>query len=1520
MADQYLRGGQVLMTIPFAKRTKEYRLIDRSSILYLFILFLGFWGRAQAQVPPAPAFLATALPLNGQVNLVWTPNAVATSYAVGRQLYCTPTDTPTGPVVPTATPLPTNTPLAWVPYSAFSAVGFQTPVFTDYQVTDGQPYVYSVWGVNASGQQGLAAQATVAPFTVANAVNPTVQNIHDNSLDLSWSIPLSTYPIVSYNIYRQTSASTPTGIPMPAATVFVSTPAPIIATVTTPGYVDQNTPVSGATAIYYEVVAVDSQGVTGAYPTNSTNGAFPLSTLPPVAPTLTGNILSDATGTVTPTITPSYGMQLVWNGPLPIESVTNYQVLSNSTVIANVPVGLTVTPTYVYMDRTILPAQAGEPASVYSIVAMNANSPVTSNTFNGSITRPSMNGGMKVTPNATGNSVTITWASGNGGTYGLTGYRIYESDNGAPSAPYINTPSATTPTFTITPTPFFTIAETPSITPTLIVTFAASNVDHTYWVEPYYVLQNNGLPMTLVGDTTSLKPPLAPTPVQTININAVPNTNNEVNVSWTGSSPGFYGSIQNYGIYVALNGGTPTPVATVSASRTSRNTYTAYSPGSSATYFVGAIDALGNVSDLTSSAGPVALQAVIAPQTPQVLPSFQTATGITLRWLLNPASDNVTSYNVFGSDYYSVITATGLTPSPTYVVQATATPLSVSAPANWASTTYYVEAVNGPSNLSSQPATLSAIDVPNYSISAVVPAQTQAVSVSWNVTPPAVSTPYVDSLVIYRASATPVAGGDVGYRAIATVAVATPYYVDNSALPGVSYSYFVTARSNFNGVPASESAVTVNGINAAAVTTWPNAPTNLNANTGSIATTLTWSINPTPDGVTTYTVYRNGVSSAVLPAPTKSAIFGETPGVVSVYQVFANNISGVSNSSVTLSVIGLPSMTPVLALTPPAAYTPVSSPTPGVWVSGLIYPGTATDYSIYRSTDPTFSTWVTAGTVTSPVSFFFDPSAYGTGSMNYYKVVADNGQGVTANFTLSGILGINVWPNAPSSFTASAGSSSITLNWSRPVSGTAPVTAYDVYRGLSPVAASAFTPVATLVPLSSGPYVDTHVTAGTPYFYYMDAIANGLTSAPTTEVGAVAGPALALSGAAGVSQGILTWSQPTPGQTPGFSSYVVNRVAMPTPQAVPTTSSFTVSTINTSTYTDSTANYSTGYVYQVAPVAVATTGELIYGPYSNSVTLVVPPQGPTSLIAVSGDQLAQLRWSYQGILGAGAYTYTIQRKLGTSPTSSFQTIVSGLTGLDYTDTGLLDKTLYNYQVLAIDPKTTQIGYSPIANALPAKPPVVDNPTVTLVQSQNGNTLSWTAANSVSGDFNSATMYPLGGYHIYRSSDGGGTYQLLNPQGTASTSYTDNVSVINGTSYTYLVRAFDVPPNVSVTDPNMVHESTYTIVTANGLSASTALDRNSLRPFGAPNEQVVNIRFVVTSLGNVDIKVYSLSGTFVKELVNQSFAVGVYGIPGSAYPLQWDGRNANGNLVASGVYLITTEMSGHQEIDKIAVIK
>jgi len=1461
------------------------------------ILTVAFAGQVSAQVPAAPAGFTQIAPYSGQVNLVWTPVAVATSYQITRA---------------DATITPTPSVVAYVSSSALTVTS-GTPVFTDVQVTDGRSYLYSVAGINGFGT-GPTVVITAIPYTLPSIVNPTDSQTHNNSVDLSWGIPLSTFPIDHYNVYRQSTPGPNNSTPIPASVFFAASPTPI-ATALTNSYSDQNA--SSVNPNFYAVVAVDDQTVpgVGAYPTVSTNGLLASNSLVPVGPSLSGFVPVAGYGTATPgalTPTPGYGVSLSWTGALNSENVTNYKVYSNTNPIATVLVVPTPFPTYGYFDSSIIPGTSVN----YSVVATNANGSVTSNGVFEEINGPSAPASVQVTPNATSNSVTVSWSPSGTGTYGaITKYEVFRGLSGVP-VPYATANPIVTPMPTSTPTAFVIIQETPSRTPTVMAVDTIVNANgYTYWVQPIDSVGTDGS----VGTMPTPQLNLAPTPASNVTANAVGGTNNKINVTWSGASPGFYGNITNYVIYHALGSGLPTPVATVSSLKGSRNDYVDDFSGTTAAYYIGAVDALGNTSDLSVLSNVVNLNSsLLPPQLPRVTHTTQSPTFLTFNWLLNPAADAVTQYNVFGTDFYTITATTSATPTPIAIVLTLTPVVTATIPPNWTSSSYYLIALNAAG--SSAPATLSAIVVPTYVVNAASTAQSD-INVSWNSTPNPTYTPYVDSWVIYRTGMTPTPGVNHFYQPIATVVSSSSSYPDILITPGMSYSYMVTGRSNNPlETPVAESPISVTAITYPNVLAWPNAPTGVSANTGSSATTLYWAPNPTPDTVQSYTFIHNGVpvpAYTVLPNPTMTAVFPETGGTTSSYQVVANNAGGASSASNTVNVLAVPTITQVVSLSQPAALqTPGVTLTPMVWIYGLGYSTPVIDYTIYRSTSPSFSNSTVVTTLSSPATVFSDPN-YTAGFINYYKVVADNGAGVTANFTLSGLVGVNLWPNPPNNFLVSAASNAVTLSWSAPATGSSPVTAYGIYKA---TASGAENPTPVVVTALGGQSVDTQVTPGVVYYYYMNSISGGLYGLPTSEQQVIPGPAPILNGTSASGQNLLTWSPITVAASSPITQYVVSRLAVPTPGSTAVlTAPFTTSNLTTTSYADTGVDFSHAYIYKVAPIGFATPGVTIFGTYSNSVTLTSPPQGPANVSAVSGDQLAQLRWSYSGSLVT--YTYSVLRKLGTAPSTSYQTVATGITGLDYTDTGLLDKTLYNYQIVAFAPTPGLSASSSIFNALPAKPPVVENPALTLVQTQNGNTLTWTAAFNNPKDYDPTTMYPLGGYHVYRSTDGGGTYGLLNPQGTTSTTYTDQVSVINGATYQYLVRAYDAPPNVNTSDPNMIHETVYNSVVASPLSASTALDRNSIRPFrNQPGDAAtVNIRFVVTSPGNVQIKVYSLSGVFIKKLVDQYFGIGVYGVGGN-YPLSWDGRNTNGDLVASGVYLITTEMNGLQQISKIAVIK
>jgi fibronectin type 3 domain-containing protein len=1558
---------------------KKYQLFSFNHFGFWIGFFIVGMGliRASAQILPAPAtFIAT--PEDGAVTLQWpTPLAAATDYYLYRYMV---TPTPTGtltPVAPTATPTGTLTPVKPTPIvviPADSTLGYQ-----DVQVTNGLFYQYFLAGVNANGE-GAPASVTVQPFSFpAPVTNVTVRNIHSDALDLSWGIPLSTFPITSYQIYRYTVPSTPAPTAVPAATVLAAASNPITTT-TSPNYIDSAvTP--NVNDYDYVVLALDNQNNLSGVPALSTNPAAPV-TLPPVAPNLSAVLET----TVTPTITPNgYGVRLIWNGPDISEGVSYYQVLRQNTPIVTIMVSPTPNPTYAFDDVTVpLGTSAAAGIEDYIVAAYNSNSVSTiSNTVQEDIYSPSLQAPITVTPVPT-TGVIVTWGQGSAGTFGLNGYWVFKSLNGLPMASGPTgtptfTPTGTSTPPTSTPTAFASVlANPPNATPTYQIVDTTPSVNAnglSYWVVPYDGTGSS----SYIGVATPSTLKLAPTPVSTVSVTG-PSGNNEMSVTWSVASAGFYGPIVSYAIYrenlPTSQAVTPTPVRVVPVTRTSLNDFIANAtPGTVYAYQVGAVDGLGNVSDLTTISGAVTTNdsssgPVSAPATPVVLHVSGDGGSLNFRWLLNPFSDGVTCDAVYGSDFHTLVPTVTITPTPIATVLPSATPtpsitpasrvLSLSEPASpWQPSFYYVQAQNtvGPSS----PATLSGISVPAYSVTAYMVPGTHQMQVYWNATPTISPTPpAVNDYGVYRSLTS-----GANFTPIATVPISTPVFTDTKLNPGVFYYYRITAQvsqvSQGSTVVAAESPLYPNYPASTPVPeggslTWPNIPGSFSASAGSTITTLSWYPNAAAEGVSSYAVFDVSSVTPTLVAnvvatpigtisPTPVFVFqaNVSQGTISSYSIEAQNNQGIfSSMSQPVSVLSAPAITPTVGLTPPSVFSPTPGATPAipqlVWISGLTYPSGVSGYNIYSSTSSSFPVSQNpVESVTSPNSFVSDSGIQGFVT-NYWVVANNSGLGLSANPNAVGKTSLTMWPNPPSDLTLTANNSSVTLEWATPV-GTVLATGYSIYR--STYAGATPTPYINSVPGSVSVTVDSQVTPYVGYYYSMTA---------QNEAGTCSGPATAgiiplnpptLQITPEAEKNVLVWSSiftptvtPSPGVLTGFTVY---RAAI-TPNATPTYSEITVvEGISNTSYADTTVSDGVSYIYQVA----ASSGNGLLSNFSNAATQLVLPQ-PVSLTAVSGDGLVQLRWFYQG---NPKVTYTLLRSLGTSPDMP-QTIATGIVGVNYTDGNLLDKTFYTYQMVTVDPSgATTLSNS--VNGLPAQPPIVNNQTVTFVQSGAGNTLKWYPANEVlppsnpAPDFVTTTMYPLGGYIVNQSTDGGSIYDssvTLDTNGTplgsggsfgqASTvtqlNYLDPVAIVGGNTYTYLIQAIDNPPD----NPGMGHTTPYSLVTAYPVGASNALDRNSIdpvEPHGLPKGQLglsgqaVHFRIAVSQPGQVIIRVYSLAGTFIRELVRQYFGVGIYNANNNSN-LMWDGTNMNGSVVASGVYLITTEMPGHQEVDKIAVIK
>jgi flagellar hook assembly protein FlgD len=89
----------------------------------------------------------------------------------------------------------------------------------------------------------------------------------------------------------------------------------------------------------------------------------------------------------------------------------------------------------------------------------------------------------------------------------------------------------------------------------------------------------------------------------------------------------------------------------------------------------------------------------------------------------------------------------------------------------------------------------------------------------------------------------------------------------------------------------------------------------------------------------------------------------------------------------------------------------------------------------------------------------------------------------------------------------------------------------------------------------------------------------------------------------------------------------------------------------------------------------------------------------------------------------------------------------------------------------------------------------------------------------------------------------------------------------------------------------------------------ALEQNRPNPF---NSDTV-IRFALPLRGEVELLVYNLAGQRVATLVEGAREAGTYAV-------RWDGRNASGQSLASGVYLYRLQSGERIESRKLLLLK
>jgi fibronectin type 3 domain-containing protein len=382
----------------------------------------------------------------------------------------------------------------------------------------------------------------------------------------------------------------------------------------------------------------------------------------------------------------------------------------------------------------------------------------------------------------------------------------------------------------------------------------------------------------------------------------------------------------------------------------------------------------------------------------------------------------------------------------------------------------------------------------------------------------------------------------------------------------------------------------------------------------------------------------------------------------------------------------------------------------------------------------------------------------------YYQVsaVSGSGEGPWSNVVSATPLSL---PSAPTSLNASIKNGLINLNWTAPLDGGAPITNYNIYRGLT---SGDLLLLATTDNVLK--YVDSKVSIGIEYFYQVSAV-NELGEGPRSEevsatpIILVSEP-LDLRAYARDGQVDLIWKVPTDRGTSNISYRVYRGPA--------TGAIFLLvgQVDNQLNLNDTNVTNGVMYFYQVT--AVSDTGE---GPRSNE-TWAIPASGPASpnpVNIIAGEEVIGLTWSESvdnstPITGYNVYRGTISYQLSL--------LVELGDVLWYSDNDASIGTMYHYRVSTVN----RFGEGPMSYGVSAI--LVSPPSAPLAfQAFAGDSrinLTWEAPVENGGS-------PIVNYNIYRGVTSGDLSFLAEVGNVLK--YSDRM-VTNGVTYYYQIRALN----------------------------------------------------------------------------------------------------------------------------------
>ncbi|MFH1283428.1 MAG: FlgD immunoglobulin-like domain containing protein [bacterium] len=138
--------------------------------------------------------------------------------------------------------------------------------------------------------------------------------------------------------------------------------------------------------------------------------------------------------------------------------------------------------------------------------------------------------------------------------------------------------------------------------------------------------------------------------------------------------------------------------------------------------------------------------------------------------------------------------------------------------------------------------------------------------------------------------------------------------------------------------------------------------------------------------------------------------------------------------------------------------------------------------------------------------------------------------------------------------------------------------------------------------------------------------------------------------------------------------------------------------------------------------------------------------------------------------------------------------------------------------------------------------------------------------------------------------------------------------VNATYYWAVVVTDDnVPSQASVWESTFFYTDSSAVTTPYE-SLILYVDWNN--PFNPKEGEITKIRYGINgSNEQLKVRIYSLNGELIRTLAEH------LGFQGALYTVDWDGNNAKGEIVSSGIYIVFLESGdGQSEVVRVVVLK